>query len=55
MRAQGADAQAAAGGWPGWCMGRGLREGTHVGVSERGEEGGEREHTLHEADRDTEG
>lgn len=55
VRAQGADAQAAAGGRPGWCVGRGLREGTHVGVSERGEEGGEREHTLHEADRDTGG
>lgn len=35
------------GGW--------LREGTHMGVSERGEEGEEREHTLHKADCDTQG
>jgi len=52
VRAPGVDAQAAVGGRPGQSVGRGLREGTHVGVSERGEEGGEREHTLHEADRD---
>lgn len=40
MRAQGADARVAEGGRPGRCVGRGLEEGTHVGVSERGEEGG---------------
>lgn len=49
----GVDVQAAAGRWPGQHVGRGLREGTHMGVSERGEEREEREHTLHKADCDT--
>lgn len=55
VQVQGADVQVAVVGWPGQCVGMGLREGTHMGVSERGEEWGEREHTLHEADRGTSG
>lgn len=54
-RARVVDAQVAAGEQPGQCMGKGLREGTHVGVSERGEEEGERDDTLHKVHRDTGG